>query len=139
MNTVNPPQNRILIVDDSGPFRLMLTHLLTDMGFNAVPVENAIRALDVLKVQLSTFSLVITDFEMPCPSGAELIRRIIEFTRTPPPMVLFTGIDLNNHEIQRLRSEIKNHDCVYFLSKTCSFEEFREVLRRAIGKQGTFN
>lgn len=87
---------RILIADDSGSIRQMLSFVLTDAGFEVKAAEDGQEAL----AMAPDFAphLVITDLNMPNLNGIELIKalRSIQNFRFIPILVLTTeGQDEN--------------------------------------------
>lgn len=65
---------RILIVDDQASIRKLLSHKLTEEGYDCVTVEDGDAALDILKEQ--QFSLILLDISMPGKSGMQVLGEI---------------------------------------------------------------
>src|ERR1700743_2844718 len=64
----------ILIVDDEEIVLVALRDTLLREGYNVVASPHAVHALSVLKEQ--TFSVVITDQQMPLVSGLEFLAQV---------------------------------------------------------------
>jgi len=62
---------KYLVVEDTPVQAIMLRRALIQAGFDVVTVKNGIEALNVLKTH--TFSLVISDVNMPLMNGFELL------------------------------------------------------------------
>lgn len=65
---------RVLIVDDNAVLRVLLAQLVECAGFEAIPVDSAEAALEVLRSDPPDVCLV--DQVMPGMSGAEFIRTL---------------------------------------------------------------
>lgn len=66
---------RALVVDDSLTIRRLVGQLLKNNGFEVVDAQNGKEAADKAKAD-PTFSLVITDLNMPVMDGIEFIREL---------------------------------------------------------------
>ncbi len=70
---------RILVADDNATNRLILAEQLESWGVRHVEVENAVRAIDLLRVARAEgdpFRVMITDMQMPETDGESLGRAI---------------------------------------------------------------
>ncbi len=80
MTTPGRTRRHVLVVDDSGPARLLIRQALdawarrTGQRLEVVEAENGFEALRELP--RAPFELVLTDVNMPTLSGLELIRMI---------------------------------------------------------------
>ena len=63
-----PAKSRILIVDDSGMNRMMLSELLEDR-YDILEASNGTEALAVIRQNLSSLDLVLLDIVMPEMDG----------------------------------------------------------------------
>lgn len=83
------------MVDDSGPMRAIVVRAL-----NAVGVTETVEACDgdeALRLfRCSSFSLVLTDLNMPNKNGIELIRELREEGTTVPIIMLTTEAERHN-------------------------------------------
>ena len=73
--TTLPGDARVLIVDDEEPIRRVLARLLEDAGYECEAVSDAESAM--LELKRSAYALVLTDMDMPGPSGLDLIMKIL--------------------------------------------------------------
>ncbi len=74
----------ILIVEDDAIQRMYMSILLEDAGYAVTEASNGLKALN--KAEEMTFSIVVTDLNMPMMNGAELVtvlRSIPEYMDTP--------------------------------------------------------
>jgi len=92
--TQSPPEGvrgkRILLVEDEGPLREILRHLLREDAHLVIEATNGAQAFALF---LSTkFDLVLTDFEMPFVKGNQLA---VKIRRVAPrqPILMLTAFD----------------------------------------------
>jgi len=91
----------ILVVDDDRNMLRKFKRILEREGFAAHCVESGEAALEQIKE--STFSLMITDFNMPGLNGLELARKGLELA---PQMPIIMGTGGGSPTITRLAQEI---------------------------------
>jgi len=70
-------RTNILLVDDSKTQLETTKHILKNMNFNVFTAKDGLEALRVLNSHIN-FNLVITDYNMPCMNGLELVSKIRE-------------------------------------------------------------
>lgn len=79
---------KILIVDDCGTTRKLLSYIFREKGYGIVVASNGIEALEIMAT--NPVDLVITDLNMPQMDGFELsknIRSMGSYTELPIVMV----------------------------------------------------
>jgi Response regulator containing CheY-like receiver, AAA-type ATPase, and DNA-binding domains len=95
---------RLLLAEDDGPFRFLLTSELRKDGYLIVAVSNGVDLIDILSDSLSPdgtfapFDLVLSDLRMPGWPGLEALAKV---GRNPgmPPFILFTAFgDEDTHK-----------------------------------------
>ncbi len=79
-------EQRILIVDDDDPIRVLLMTVLRRRGFVADSARNGVEAVELLGACL--YSLVVLDLMMPRMNGHELLDFIGAMPRATRPLVL---------------------------------------------------
>ena len=72
-----PPGGRILVVDDEGEVRELLTECLSALGYRVSAVADAEEALEALG-RGDDFALMITDLQLSRGSGLALAARVRE-------------------------------------------------------------
>jgi signal transduction histidine kinase len=82
----------VLVVDDMGTVRLMLTRHIVQMGHRVTPAKDGREALELLRSQ--PFDLVLLDIEMPEMNGHEVLEAMKSDVRLREiPVVMISGID----------------------------------------------
>ena len=102
---------KILIVDDSVTTRRLLNNVLTSKGYITETMPDVRSALRIL--ELRSFNLIITDYEMPSVNGFEFIKELREKDNTKnTPVVMITSI-----EQKGLKEEVAKYGVVDFIKK----------------------
>ena len=78
----------ILVVDDDFPLADSLADILKDEGYNAIPLESGVLALETIKTM--DVHLVIMDIKMPVLNGVETYKRMKKM-KTPIPVIMMTA------------------------------------------------
>jgi CheY-like chemotaxis protein len=84
-------RRRILLVDDDAEALEMLCEFLVDEGYSVETASDGRTALG--KLEAFAADLVITDYEMPGMSGAELIRLVHERHPSQPALLVSARAD----------------------------------------------
>ena len=74
MSDVNKKAKRILLVDDDKNIRILVTELLSTMGYTILEAQDGEEAMKL--VDIGPIDLVMTDLKMPGMDGIELTRAI---------------------------------------------------------------
>jgi CheY-like chemotaxis protein len=97
----DPAHKDLLVVDDSAVARAKLRKLLEGAGYTVALAHDGAQALEVLAT--GSFSVLITDLEMPNVNGFELIAAVQGNMDTEDmPIVAITGHD---------EMQARVHDC----------------------------
>ncbi|MDX5412096.1 MAG: PAS domain-containing protein, partial [Rhodobacterales bacterium] len=81
----------VLLVDDSEDVLSVMTGMLEQLGAEVAPSTNPAELLEVLAEAPDAFDAVVTDFDMPAMSGADLARAV-HALRPDLPVVLVTAL-----------------------------------------------
>ena len=118
---------RLLLAEDDGPFRFLLTSALRQEGYQIVAVANGVDLMDILGDSLSpdgtfaAFDLVLSDLRMPGWPGLEALATFGQNPRMPP-FILFTAFgDEDTHKRAR---EI---GAITLLDKPFDIDYLREI------------
>ena len=92
------PTHRILVVDDDADIRQSWTEVLIYSGYYVDAAEDGAVAWDTL--QLKSYDLLVTDYNMPKVSGVELVKKLRSASMALP-VILASGTipmdELNRH------------------------------------------
>jgi DNA-binding response OmpR family regulator len=89
--------HHVLVVEDNLHVRNVTCEFLTMMGFSVRDAEDGREALEM--VRRENFDLIITDFMMPVMNGKELIREVRQVKGERLPIILVSGLDLENKDM----------------------------------------
>jgi CheY-like chemotaxis protein len=118
--------HRILVVDDEPMVRALIARVLTDEGYEVVPVADGRAALDAARKADAEFDLIITNNYVPGLTGAELIARI----RQDFPRLPILHID----DIARRGQAADLPPDVPVVYKPFSSATLREAVRKLLGR-----
>jgi len=126
MNLAHPPTPadvRVLVVDDEGRLRDVLTRAIASWGFQVAGARSGEEALRLM--QQSKFDLSIVDLNLPGISGIELFEK---FRAIHPEHQVIVLTGFGNLEAARAAIRL---DVVDFLEKPCPLGELEKSLHRA--------
>jgi len=124
---------RILVVDDDGDIRKVISNLLRFMGFDVALAGNGIEALAVFVE--NSFDLVVTDLQMPAMDGSQLAQLVKE--RSPnTPVIMLTGSDR-----ETVWKKVKTGSVDSVIFKPFKLKDFQNTVQGALasrqGEQGS--
>jgi CheY-like chemotaxis protein len=123
---------RIIIADDSKTFLMYLGLLLKRFDFEAMPAENGLKVLRLLK--LSSADLVILDVHMKVMDGPNVLRAIREDKQTRQLPVIMVSYDSDGE----MMNKCKELGCFDYLTKPLKVNSLHESLQRCFfGRKGT--
>lgn len=99
----NPMANdepTVLIVEDDVVFRRVIAFTVSRAGFKVEHAGNGLEGYD--RFMLGDIDFIVTDLQMPCASGVEMLERIGQQTLVPSvPTILCTakGLELDTDAI----------------------------------------
>ena len=112
---------RVLIVDDDGDTRRILSRLLSKCGHEVVPADSVQQALKFLETE--PFNALISDIGLPDGSGYELVREAKK--RQPLKGIALSGFGAEEDVRQSLEAGFDHH-----LTKPVNFQDLRALLRQ---------
>ncbi|MFA6916405.1 MAG: response regulator [Parachlamydiales bacterium] len=91
----------VLVVEDTYSEQQAISNIIKNKNIFATIVDSGLKAIE--KIQNEQFDCIILDLQLPDISGAELLRRINTLpTIKLPPVIVYTGRDLNKEEFDEL-------------------------------------
>jgi len=117
--------NKVLVVDDSGTMRKIITRALNAVGFTDV-VEAGDGVEGLAAFQKDSFTLVMTDWNMPNKSGLELIRDI-RALGSEVPIFMVTTEGEKNRILDAIKAGVTD-----YLVKPFSADVLREKLDKFV-------
>jgi two-component system chemotaxis response regulator CheY len=115
--------NKVLVVDDSGTMRKIITRALNAVGLMEI-VEAADGNEGLRAFQQTQFKLVLTDWNMPNKSGVELTSDI-RATGSTVPIFMVTTEGEKDRVLQAIKAGITD-----YLIKPFSTEVLRDKLTK---------
>jgi two-component system response regulator FlrC len=115
--------HHVLLVEDDEDVRGMFDALLQMFGYAVVPVADAEQALEALEVD--TFDLVLTDYQLPGINGNDLVR-IVHQHDSDVRVILMSGYD-------ELPEIAKACAADAYFAKGCSPMELIPLLQSLVG------
>ena len=118
----------ILVVDDEPNYQIVLSELLRDEGYEVFTADSGTAALPI--VRDTDLDLVLSDMKMPGMDGIEFMRKIKEFNKELP-VILITAFA----EVEKA-VEAMHLGAFTYLAKPFSNEQLLASIRKAIEHYG---
>jgi len=119
---------RILIVDDEINMCSIIQDILSDEGYDVMVAENGSEALQVVKK--ITPDLIITDINMPCMGGLELLREVKNL-HTDTQFIVMTAFG----ELETYLNAMSNGAFDY-ITKPLNIEMLKIMVAKVLGQGG---
>ncbi len=119
---------RILIVDDEINMCSIIQDILSDEGYDVMIAENGSEALQV--VRKITPDLIITDINMPCMGGLELLREV-KSLHTDIQFIVMTAFG----ELETYLNAMSNGAFDY-ITKPLNIEMLKIMVAKVLGQGG---
>ncbi len=102
---------RALVVEDSRPYRFILSQCLRQLGMLVSEADNGKDACKFLLAAPNAYDLIVTDYEMPEMNGMEFVKRLrLEMGLSGIPVVMLSAVADKETQIEMFRSGIS--DCI---------------------------
>jgi Response regulator containing CheY-like receiver, AAA-type ATPase, and DNA-binding domains len=112
--------SKIMVVDDTDDVRELIGAFLQTRGYDITMATDGVDALGKLKND--TFSLIITDINMPKMNGPELLDTMSRSTQDYKAVVMSTYIE------DDIKTELRKKGAVAFLEKPFSLRQLEDVV-----------
>ena len=112
--------SKVMVVDDSDDVRELIGAFLQTRGYDITMATDGVDALG--KLEKDTFSLIITDINMPKMNGPELLDTMSRSTQDYKAVVMSTYIE------DDIKTELRKKGAVAFLEKPFSLRQLEEVV-----------
>lgn len=116
----------VLAVDDSGSIRGLVSHVLTQAGYEVVLAEDGQEALDY--AENNEVDVVLTDINMPRVNGIELIQGL----RAMPHYKYVPMLVLTTESGQDMKMKGKEAGATGWLVKPFDPEQLVNVIRKVL-------
>jgi len=119
----------VLVVDDEPNSLFGVCQILTDEGFQAIPANNGLEALEILKKD--SINVIITDEKMPDLNGMELLSEVKK-NYQQIPVILITAYGSVSMAVESLK-----RGAFYFFEKPIfnNLEQFLAIIKQALKTQ----
>lgn len=122
-------QRTIMVVDDSGTIRRLMSESLASAGFQVVTAENGRMACDQLRRQRP--DLIVSDITMPEMDGYELFRWI----RSQPTLIEVPFVVMSVHHEKRYIARMVEQGAAAYLTKPFTMAELVLTVERLLSDQ----
>ena len=124
---VEPPVQRVLVVDDEESIRRAIGRFLKTRGFDVVTAESGAEALEHLAQQ--PFVLMVCDVRMPGLTGVEVVPRALQLDSELAIMMLTAVNDAPT------ATEALTHGAMDYLMKPVELADLEQAIDRALHKR----
>ena len=123
-------RNTLVLAGNNTIFLKYLAIALKRMGFEVIPAENGLEAMNLTKIFV--IDAVILDVNMPVSDGIETLKRMKEDSRTSGMPVIMVSAHMRRETIE----ECKRLGCTEILTKPVSLNALHEILQKNVFPSG---
>jgi diguanylate cyclase (GGDEF)-like protein len=95
------PDGEVLVVDDDGPTRALVSRWLKNAGFACHEASSGEEAVALLEAEASRYEAIVLDVMMPGMDGFDVIRRVRQMSAAASIPVLFLTASTGDDDIVR--------------------------------------
>ena len=122
--TLSSVNKYIMIVDDEADILNLYMDYLQMEGLKVRTFEDPIQALSEIKINHSSYCMIVSDIRMPQMSGIEFIKRVNKID-SKLDVIFMTAFDLEHDKIKEVEK-------AEFLKKPVKLENLRECIIRIL-------
>jgi len=116
--------NTILVIDDEPNYRLILSEIVSEEGYEVLTAESAVKAMPIIRE--TDLDLVITDMRMPGMDGMELLKEL-KILNAELPVIMITAFGEVEKAVAAMRAGAFN-----YLTKPFNNEELLVSIKKAV-------
>jgi CheY-like chemotaxis protein len=121
---MDPHEIRVLLVDDEPDYRDLMTFWLKSKGYSVLIASNGEDAVRLCREQSP--HIMLLDLNMPSMSGAEVLRRVREFNKDIPAIIISAYVE------DRKAKEAASYGVSGIFYKGKDFQEGLSLLEAAL-------
>jgi two-component system, cell cycle sensor histidine kinase and response regulator CckA len=126
MESVQPQQISVLLVEDEDALRNLLTKVLVQSGLKVVAADSGAQALKLWRENRGDFDVLVTDLIMDGMNGFELAEKLEE-QKEALSVICVTGYDLD-----MLQGQLQQHPHYQILQKPFRPRDLAEKIRNTL-------
>ena len=115
---------KILIVDDEEPIRILYKQELEDEGYEVLLASNAYEALDIADKE--SFDLMILDIKMPGMDGIEVMQKIVGKKNKVPIII--------NSAYPHFKDSFMTWVAEEYVVKSSNLQELKDKIKQLLNK-----
>ncbi len=119
-----PGTESLLVVDDEGPLRMLLSAAFTRKGYRVTTAATGLDAIDMIGDSQRQLDAVLLDLNMPGTNGVQVLK-VIRTCRPDIPVLVISG-----HISPEVRSEFQKLNRCDFVQKPYRLDEVGRRLRK---------
>jgi chemosensory pili system protein ChpA (sensor histidine kinase/response regulator) len=124
-------KKRILVVDDTEIFRVLMQDLLEKTGYEVLTARDGLEALQTIKHELPNLHLVLLDLLLPKMTGFDVLREIRQGKLGESlPILVITNVFKDAAQIERVKQLGANG----YISKDLNASEIVERIQRTLSE-----
>jgi CheY-like chemotaxis protein len=123
----------VLLIDDEDMIRKIAGNMLIECGYTVLNAENGIIGIELLKENLNSISLVITDMSMPVMSGLEIFNEIKKI-KQDVKILLISGYKQDKRVLTCIEQGAD-----FFLQKPFTLKELSKAVYDVLNAQSVLN
>lgn len=126
---------KAMVIDDSRAIRMILSRILTKLGYEVHPAGNGKEALEVLGREADGMCLALVDWNMPEITGIEFVRAVRALSRFQDMLLIMVTTETETSQMQAALEAGANE----YIMKPFTEDMIVEKIRMATGQCPCFS